>query len=154
MYLMLDGCIGIGWMYLILEVLCVSRHFEAGLEIHNWSWQGLFVCPSSCQILCKGGGNLNMLRFTKPTISWLKYQNCCFGFVGYSTCRVSCICWQLQKSDKGQIYYWSSQTALGSGGCLVVVWLSPCSKTWKLPQFQTPSFWHPITFCPHCLILT
>ena len=26
----------------------------------------------------------------------------------------------LQKSDKGQIFYWSRHTALGSGGCLVV----------------------------------
>ena len=92
MYLILDECVwywmnvfDIGWMYLILEVLCVSRHFEAGLEIHNWSWQRLFVCPSSCQILCKGGGNLNMFRFTKPTISWSKYQNCCFGSLACST---------------------------------------------------------------------
>ena len=41
----------------------------------------------------------------------------------------------LQKSDKSQIFYWSSQTALGSGSCSIDG-LSPCSKTWKRPYFR------------------
>ena len=41
----------------------------------------------------------------------------------------------LQKSDKGQIFYWKSQT------CTRIMRLfdsrlSPCSKTWKLPYFR------------------
>ena len=43
----------------------------------------------------------------------------------------------LQKSEKCQFFYWSSQTALGSGGCsLFDCRLSPCSKTWKRPYFR------------------
>ena len=41
----------------------------------------------------------------------------------------------LQKSDKGQIIYWSSQTCSRIRR-LFVRCLSPCSKTWKLPYFR------------------
>ena len=59
----------------------------------------------------------------------------------------------LQKSDKGQILYWSSQTCTRVRrlfGCLVVTML----KNLKTALFQTYSTWHPNTFCPYCLILT
>ena len=41
----------------------------------------------------------------------------------------------LQKSDKGQIFYWSSQTCSRIRR-LFVRCLSPCSKTWKRPYFR------------------
>ena len=60
----------------------------------------------------------------------------------------------LQKSDKSQIFYWSSQTALGSGCRLIGWWIvnhaqkpenGPISDLFNLTQN---------TFCPYCLILT
>ena len=44
---------------------------------------------------------------------------------------------RLQKSDKGQIFYWSTQTALGSGGCrLSSIGCNHAQKTSKLPYFR------------------
>ena len=43
----------------------------------------------------------------------------------------------LQKPDKVQLFYWSSQTALGSGGCSFVTML----KNLKTDLFQTFSTW-------------
>ena len=60
----------------------------------------------------------------------------------------------LQKSDKGQIFYWSSQTALGSPVCLFVCSIVTMLKNLKTALFQTFSTWHPNTFCPYCIILT
>ena len=60
------------------------------------------------------------------------------------------ICELLQKSGKGQIYQWSSQTSSRISqlvGRLVVTML-------KTALFQTISTWHPNTFCPCCPILT
>ena len=60
----------------------------------------------------------------------------------------------LQKSDKSQIFYWSSQTALGSGSWLINGWIvnhaqkpenGPISDLFNLTQN---------TFCLYCLILT
>ena len=62
---------------------------------------------------------------------------------------------KLQESDKSQIFYWSSQTALGSGSWLIVDWWivnhaqkpenGPISDLFNLTQN---------TFCLYCLILT
>ena len=61
----------------------------------------------------------------------------------------------LQESDKSQIFYWSSQTALGSPSWLIVDWWivnhaqkpenGPISDLFNLTQN---------TFCLYCLILT
>jgi len=60
-----------------------------------------------------------------------------------------------RKSDKGQIFYWSSrQTALGSGGCMFNWSIVTMLKNLKTDLFQTFSTWHPNTFCPYCLTLT
>ena len=65
---------------------------------------------------------------------------------------------QLQKSDKSQIFYWSSQTALRSGSRLIDRWIDG----WNVNHAQKPEN-GPIsdlfnltqnTFCPYCLILT
>ena len=51
----------------------------------------------------------------------------------------------LQESDKSQIFYWSSQTALGSGGCFLFDWLIVTMlKNLKTALFQTFSTWHRI----------
>ena len=44
----------------------------------------------------------------------------------------------LQKSDKGQVFYLSSQTCTRIWGLFdwLIDWLPPCSKTWKLPYFR------------------
>ena len=55
-------------------------------------------------------------------------------------CKIYIICF-LQESDKSQIFYWSSQTALGSGGCRR--WLTML-KNLKTALFQTFSTWHRI----------
>ena len=64
----------------------------------------------------------------------------------------------LQKSDKGQVFYGSSQTStrlnlVGSVGWLVG-WLSPCSK--KPQNCPISDFFNltPKYFLPYCLILT
>ena len=49
----------------------------------------------------------------------------------------------LQKSDKSQIFYWSSQTALGSGSWLIDGLLTML-KNLKTALFQTFSTWHRI----------
>ena len=55
----------------------------------------------------------------------------------------------LQKYDKGQIFYWSSQ-ALGSFGCLVVT----MPKKLKTGLFQTFSTWHSTNLNCCCLGIT
>ena len=50
---------------------------------------------------------------------------------------------QLQKSDKSQFFYWSSQTALGSGSWLIDGLLTML-KNLKTALFQTFSTWHRI----------
>ena len=51
----------------------------------------------------------------------------------------------LQESDKSQIFYWSSQTALGSGSWLSIVdGLLTMLKNLKTALFQTFSTWHRI----------
>ena len=60
----------------------------------------------------------------------------------------------LQKSDKGEVFFLSSQTALGSRGCLFVCSIVTMLKNLKTALFQTFSTWHPNTFYPYSLILT
>ena len=152
MYLMLDECIWYSMnVFDIGSALC-KLAFWSGSGNPQLVVTGAFCLPLLLPNFMHGRGEFEYVQIHKTHNILIKISNCCFGLLGCSTCSVPCICWQLQKSDKGQIYYWSSQTALGSGGCSVVVWLSPCSKTWKL--FQTFSFWHPNTFCPYCFILT
>ena len=60
----------------------------------------------------------------------------------------------LQKSDKGQIFYWSSQAS--SRISRFFGWLVGChhaQETSKLPYFRLFLTWHLNTFCPYCLTL-
>ena len=65
-----------------------------------------------------------------------------FQPVSYSAVLINLII--LQKSDKSQIYYWSSQTALGSGSWLIDCWWLTMLKNLKTALFQTFSTWHRI----------
>ena len=74
---------------------------------------------------------------------WASLLTCfCHNF-----CLKSCGCEFLQKSDKGQYFYWSSQTCSRISRNCLLIRLWPCSKKLK----NTFSTWHPNAFCPTAL---
>ena len=118
----------LSWFILVFEILL---DLVGGESISLKNHQIFLGDPSSAYngVIYCGGQNIRGWDFgavwKRENVFFRKILACRFARFAF-----------LQKSDKGQIFYWSSQTCSRIRLLFVDCRLSPCSKTWKLAYFR------------------